>query len=155
MKRLLTRWVGAGLVLGALAVPSFAGDRCCPVKAAGKGVRWVQGYEKGMAAAKDQRRIAVLEFYSKNVPWCGSMEQKAFCDPSIVQLSKRFVMVKVDALKERREAIRYGVRSFPTVLILDQKGKEIRRVAAYRADDAFAADLKEALTAASVQTASR
>jgi thiol:disulfide interchange protein len=153
MTRLLSRLMGASFLMGALALPALAGPRCC----AGKSIQWINGYEKGLAQAKSQHKIAVMDFVSDSCPWCGEMDQKTFASPSIVKLSKQFVMVRVDAMKERRQSVRHQVRGYPTILVLDAKGNEITRVVGYRDAPDLTGDLKEALTkaASARQTASR
>ena len=71
-------------------------------------VQWVKGYDKGVAQAKSQHKLAVLDFFADNCPWCDEMDRKTFTDPSVVKLSKQFVMVKVDAMRERRVTIDAG-----------------------------------------------
>jgi len=110
-----------------------------------------------LAEAKSQHKLALIDFFSNNCPWCDEMDRKTFADPSIVKLSKRFVMVKVDATRERRQSIQHAVRGFPTIMLVDAEGKEITRVVGYRQAKDLAGELKEALTkaGASRQTASR
>jgi thiol:disulfide interchange protein len=158
MKRSLFQWMGASLLLGALAVPALAGETCCVANSApAKGVQWVESYEKGLAEAKSQNKIAVIDFFRDGCGWCAEMDRKTFRDPAVVRLSKEFVMVKVDGSKERFAAIRHEVRGYPTVLVLDADGREVTRIVGYRRPADLAADLKEVLAKAksTKETASR
>jgi thiol:disulfide interchange protein DsbD len=158
MKRSLFGWLGTGLLLGTLAVASFAGENCCAPKSAPiKSIQWVEGYEKGLSLAKSQNKVAVMDFYRDGCGWCAQMERKTFRDPAVMKLSKEFVMVKVDGAKERNASIRHEIRGYPTVLMLDGTGKEITRIVGYRRPEDFAVDLKEALAQAKAtkETASR
>jgi uncharacterized protein YyaL (SSP411 family) len=148
--------MGVGLLMGNLALPAMAAHYCCKTKSAAS-VQWVKGYEKGLAQAKGQHKLAVIDFFSHSCPWCDEMDRKTFTDPSIVKLSKRFVMVKVDATRERRPSIRLAIRGYPTVLLMDGKGNEITRVVGYRDAGDLASELKEAMSKAGVsrETASR
>src|SRR5947207_1776974 len=103
MKRSLFRLMGTSLLLGALAVPAFCGA---------KGVHWVSGYEAGMAEAKAQHKIAVMDFYTENCGWCHEMDKKTFTDKSVIKMSANFVMVKVNAMNDRTAMIRHEVRGF-------------------------------------------
>jgi len=63
---------------------------------------------------------------------------------------RRFVMVKVDATRERRPSIRLAIRGYPTVMLMDGKGNEITRVVGYRDAGDLASELKEAMSKAGV-----
>jgi thiol:disulfide interchange protein DsbD len=138
-------------------VPVIAGEECCktaakccamPAKCAETCVTWVEGYEKGLAQAKSENKIAVVDFYRDGCEWCEQMEQKTFKDPAVVKLSKRFVMVKVNGSQDRMACIRHEVRGFPAVVILQADGTEITRIVGYRRAEDFATDLKEVLAKA-------
>jgi thioredoxin-related protein len=148
LKRSLFRLVGTGLLLTALAVPGFCGPR---------DVSWIHNYDEGVARAKSQGKIAVVEFYVDDSSSCRDMDRKTFKDAGVRKLSKRFVMVKVNAMKEKRAMIRHAIRSFPTVLVLDSNEKEITRINGYRRPEDLTMDLKEVLNKHSrtKQTASR
>ena len=62
-------------------------------------------------------------------------------------MSKHFVSIKINAVKGEGKALteKYGVRGFPTLLLVDPKGEEVDRIVGYRPPDKFIAALKPIL----------
>jgi glutaredoxin len=58
------------------------------------GIKW-QPYEAGLAAAKKDKKPAVLIFYTEWCPHCTNYA-KLFHDPKVVEKSKEFVMIRLD-----------------------------------------------------------
>jgi thiol-disulfide isomerase/thioredoxin len=93
------RWLAAS----ALVVPIGAG--CYGMRAAGAyasapadwnagEIAWME-YASGLAAAKAERKPVVLVFYTDWCPHCHEYS-RLFHDSEIVQLSQRFVMIRVE-----------------------------------------------------------
>jgi hypothetical protein len=57
-------------------------------------IAW-QPYDKGLAAAKEQKKPVCLVFFTEWCPHCTNYSQ-VFHDPKVVDLSKKFVMVRLD-----------------------------------------------------------
>ena len=75
-----------------------------------------------------------------------------FTDPGVIEVSKEFLMVKVDLTSSgdtRAEALRkkYEARGVPTLVFLDPGGKEIPglRVIGFEPGDVFLDKMKRAL----------
>lgn len=129
----LVGWVGLTL---ALAPVSFA---------APKQIQWTDSLEKGLAQAKKENKPALIDFYADWCGWCERLDKDTYTDPKVIELSKRFVMIKVNTEGERRNTIKYGVRSLPTIVITNAQGKEIGRVTGYRPASSFLNEMQIAL----------
>jgi thiol:disulfide interchange protein len=57
-------------------------------------IKW-QPYEAGLAAAKKDKKPAVLIFYTEWCPHCTNYA-KLFHDPKVVEKAKQFVMIRLD-----------------------------------------------------------
>jgi thiol:disulfide interchange protein len=125
----------AGLAL-ALAPASFA---------APKQIQWTDNLEKGLAQAKKENKPALIDFYADWCGWCERLDKDTYTDPKVIELSKRFVMIKVNTEGERRATIKYGVRSLPTIVITDASAREIGRVTGYRPASSFLNEMQVAL----------
>jgi hypothetical protein len=94
----------AGLVLG-LALLGAATAR-----AAGdwndKEINW-QPYSDGLAAAKKDRKPICLVFYTTWCPHCGNYSG-VFHDPKVVDMAKKFVMIRLDNDKEKELSQKYA-----------------------------------------------
>ena len=55
--------------------------------------------------------------------WCGASKRygKVFYDDEVVNLSKKFIMIKVDVNEDEDLSLEYGVRYIPMTLFLDSK----------------------------------
>ena len=94
-------------------------------------VAWRE-YEAGLAEAKRDRRPVCLVFYAD---WCTGCQayKKLFFDPKVVELSRRFVMVRVDRDHAPALSARYAPDGeyIPRTLFLSPDGAldpEIRRL---------------------------
>jgi len=83
--------LGLGLLAGAtvLARPALAGGDWND-----QGIKW-RSFEDGLAEAKKANKPVVLIFYTEWCPHCANYS-KVFHDPKVVEMSKQFIMVRVD-----------------------------------------------------------
>ena len=85
--------------------------------------------------------------------WCGPcryMATKIFPQPKVGDyFNKTFVNAKFDAEKGEGIAVarKYDVRSYPTFLILDEKGEEVGRVVGAADADRFIATVQKVVAA--------
>ena len=101
------------------------------------GVTW-QAYEPAlMERAAQEDKPVLLDFYAA---WCGpcvAMEKEVFHDPEVVNLSRRFVTLRVDLTKKHPlQAVlerRYGIKGVPTLLFFNRFGMEekVLRIESY------------------------
>lgn len=68
-------------------------------------VRWMS-YDDGLAAAKKQHKPICLIFYTSWCPHCANYS-KLFNDAKIVEKSKSFVMIRLDADKNQELSQKY------------------------------------------------
>ena len=94
----------AGVLVG-LAVLGAA-----PARAGGdwndKEVRW-RNYQDGLAAAKKDKKPVCLIFYTEWCPHCANYSA-VFHDPKVVDMTKRFVMIRLDKDKETDLSKKYA-----------------------------------------------
>ncbi len=82
-------------------------------------------------AKKDNKRVLV-DF---ETTWCGpckTMDQLVYTAKPVVDAAKDFVAVKVDGDDHKDLVKQYGVTAYPTIVLLDSDGKELRRAVGYR-----------------------
>jgi hypothetical protein len=86
-------------------------------------VEFVEGYEAGVRRARTEARPMVLVF---KAVWCrhsGMLLQRTLLDPRVVELSRRYVCVAIDADREPDVCRRYAVTAFPTLIVVDAAGR--------------------------------
>lgn len=97
-----------------------------------------EGYEQALLKAKQENKPVFVDFFAT---WCGpckQLEKTVFIDPEVkAYYDKHFVCVRVDVDKEPKLAQKYRVQSIPTLIFLNSKGKEIRRVTSLVSKERF------------------
>lgn len=85
-----------------------------------------------MAEAKASGRRVFVDFQTT---WCGpcrTMEQLVYTADEVVKAAAGTIAVKLDGDVERELTRRYGVTAYPTMLLLDADGAEVRRLVGYQ-----------------------
>jgi len=81
-----------------------------PARAGGdwndKQINW-RRYEEGLAEAKKEKKPVCIIFYTEWCPHCANYSA-VFHDSKVVELSKRFVMVRLDKDKEKELSKKYA-----------------------------------------------
>jgi len=67
--------------------------------------------------------------------WCGpckTMDELVFSSKAVVDAGADTIFVKVDADAQRDIIKKYKVSAYPTLVVLDASGKEVKRVLGYQ-----------------------
>lgn len=99
---------------------------------------WTTDCNAALAQAKAEHKMALLDFTGSDwCPWCMRLDREVFAQPEFKQFAAgHLVLVDLDFprltpqpadLQRRNEQLRekYGVRAFPTVIVLDGDGRKI------------------------------
>ncbi|MFZ3058996.1 MAG: thioredoxin family protein [Candidatus Methanoperedens sp.] len=92
--------------------------------------RWY-AYEEGMLAAGSMGKPVIIDFFADWCPPCIAMEEGTYPEPMVVSEMKDFIAIKVDTQKRIDIESKYGITYYPTIIILDSKGKEVSRHIGY------------------------
>jgi hypothetical protein len=106
---------------------TLAAERARP--RATKPFPWIESnLERGLAQAKESNRKVIVDFWTS---WCGpckSLDDWIWSDAEVAAvLHTGYVGVKLDGDLEKTLTTRFHVMGYPTLLVLDASGKEIRR----------------------------
>ena len=103
----------------------------------------IENYE---ASLKNNERM-VIDFYADWCIPCKELDALTFSDKRVLKEFERFTVYKVDMTKnnETNESLRkrFNVIGMPTVLIIDSKGNEIKRLTGFVNADEFLSMVKD------------
>ena len=99
---------------------------------------WVEDFDKGLAQAKTEKKIALADFTGSDwCVWCQRLDKEIFSQKEFKDYAKdKLVLVEVDfpqtkplpkAKQEKHDALakQYEIKGFPTVLVFAADGKKI------------------------------
>jgi len=88
-----------------------------------------QDYEAALAKAKAGGKLLVVDVYADWCAACKELDEKTWPDPDVsAWLARNAVAVRIDTHKVRRDlAASLQIRGYPTVLVIDESGKVLRR----------------------------
>lgn len=99
-------------------------------------------WQHNLIAAKSQAALArqpmLLSFHSPGCGYCQKMDAETYTDPKVVELSRRFMCVRLDSETEPEPIQRLNVFEFPTTILMSAQGKELARFSGYVSPDRFA-----------------
>lgn len=116
-----------------------------PAGAATRGIEFIKGYQPGYDLARRLRRPILLFFTAEWCQYCHQLADEAFCDEEVVDLSRRFVCVVVDADAEPEICRRFQVRGYPTVLFVSPLAAPLSRIVGKQPPADFVARMRAAL----------
>lgn len=114
----------------------YAADRAAP--RAKHPVAFQGDFEAALAEAKSRGRRLFVDFQTT---WCGPchlMAQIVYTAAPVAEAAEDVVAVQVDGDDRRDLVDRFGVSAYPTMILLDSDGTEIRRAVGYRGVAAMA-----------------
>ncbi len=93
-----------------------------------------QDLETAILEAKKQNRPILVDIYSDWCAACYELDEKTWPDEDLrAYIQSNYIAIRIDTDKIRPDlAKRYQIIGYPTVLILDADGQEIRRSLGYR-----------------------
>jgi len=102
---------------------------------------WVEDFDKGLAKAKAEKKLALVDFTGSDwCGWCIKLDKEVFSKKEFKDYAKeKLVLVEIDfpqatplpkKKQEKHDALAktHKVEGFPTVLVFDSEGKEIGRL---------------------------
>lgn len=134
--------LAAGVLLGLRGVEGFTGVDLLPKGGAAAKTEapewrkaWMeQDLEGALARAKAEHKVVLVDTYAEWCAQCHELDEKTWPDPGIqAWIAANAVAIRIDSDKVRPDlATKLGIRSYPTVLILDAEGKELRRILGFQ-----------------------
>ena len=132
-----------GVMLGLRAAESFLQVDLLPrsgVAATAKEEHagWLeQDLEGALAKAKADRKLVLVDIYADWCAQCKELDEKTWPDSGVKQwIAQNAVAIRIDTDAKRKDlAAKLQIRSYPTVILLDAEGKELRRILGFEKPD--------------------
>ncbi len=129
-----------GVLLGFKSVESFLGVELLPkggTTAAAKDEHagWLeQDLEGALARAKAEHKLVLVDIYADWCAQCKELDEKTWPETSVKQwIAQNAVPIRIDTDARRKDlATKLQIRSYPTVLLLDTEGRELRRILGFQ-----------------------
>lgn len=123
-----------GLLLGIRSVELFENVQLLPRGGAAaepaKPSLWIeQDYEQALTKAKAEGKVVLVDTYAEWCAQCHELDEKTWPDAALqAWIKQHAIAVRIDTDKVRPDlAPKLGIRSYPTILVLDAEGRELKR----------------------------
>ncbi|MFN3695122.1 MAG: thioredoxin fold domain-containing protein, partial [Ignavibacterium sp.] len=95
-----------------------------------------QKYSDSALTSLEGKKGAIIDFYADWCIPCKELDALTFSDPNVIEESKKFITLKADMTKSLAPEVsalrdKYKIVGVPTVLILNSKGEEIKRITGF------------------------
>lgn len=135
----------AGLFWAACEGPPSAGGAASITEGSAAGeepqeVEWLVDYEKALALSGEREKAVLVNFTGSDwCPPCMALQREVFSTAAFKEYAdENLILLEIDfPMKEKQPeelvaqneklAEQYGIEGFPTFLLLDSKGKELKR----------------------------
>jgi thioredoxin-related protein len=96
------------------------------------GIKWYFSLEEALRLAKKGNKLIMADFYSERCGWCHKLDRTTYINLEAIELSKKFIPVKIDCDRNRLISAKYRIRGLPTILFIDSKGNIVHSIVGYR-----------------------
>jgi thiol:disulfide interchange protein DsbD len=99
--------------------------------------------------SKAAGKPTLIDFYADWCAQCKELDKYTYIDPKVIELSKKFNVIKIDLTKGDKEIeTKFKILGLPVVAFMDKNGKEMEqlRVTGFLKPDEFAKLMEKALS---------
>lgn len=111
---------------------------------AGETIAWRTDLEAARTESLESNRPLLLFVTSSRCPYCVKMENETFRNPTVIaELNQHFVPIQIERGTQPELERKIVVQLYPTIVIIDDVGVELRRMKGFVAAPAFVQSLKK------------
>jgi thiol:disulfide interchange protein DsbD len=93
-----------------------------------------QDLEGALVKAKAERKVVLVDIYAEWCAQCKELDEKTWPEAGVKQwIAQNAVPIRIDTDARRKDlATKLQIRSYPTVILLDAEGRELRRILGFQ-----------------------
>jgi thiol:disulfide interchange protein len=114
-----------------------------------KQIDWKPTYEAAIASAKAAHKPVMIDFYTDSCGFCKKLDAETYTARVVIDQSKDFVNVKVNAEKRNDLAEKYQISEFPHIIWIDSDGNILHQALGWMAPKDFVVEMQTALSKSS------
>jgi len=110
-----------------------------------EGIAWLHDLDEAMALSKVDGRPVIAYFTFNACVWCKRLERDTYSDATVIELSRKFIWVKVNRDDTPEIPPQFSVSAYPSLITLGAKREKIHRFSGYKLPADFIGQLEDAL----------
>ena len=95
---------------------------------ANEGIQWQVPTPAIMEEAKAGNKLVLADFYADWCGYCRMQDATAYQDDRVILMTEQVVATKINEKNYREMIAQHKVNGYPTVVIMDSNGEEVRRI---------------------------
>ncbi|MCR4292972.1 MAG: thioredoxin fold domain-containing protein, partial [Candidatus Kuenenia sp.] len=94
-------------------------------------IHWITNEKEGLEIAKKEGKTAIIDFRASWCSACMELEKITYVDPRVIEESRKFVNIKIDATNAEDPEIKelwkkYKIVGLPTIVFVNKEGVVLR-----------------------------
>ena len=106
-------------------------------------IYWYKDIDAAFRAAKAKHQRLFVDVYTEWCGWCKKLDKETFSQPAFHRAAAPFILLKVDGDAHSEFLLKYKVRAYPTMLIINDNGEAVRKIVGFLKVDRLVPIMKE------------
>lgn len=110
-------------------------------------IKWENDLGSAFILANNENKIIMVDVYADWCGWCKKLDAETYKDLEVIELSRKFVNLKVDTDNNKSDFDllnkEFEITGLPAILFMDKDGNLIHRINGYVDSETFKEELKK------------
>lgn len=110
-------------------------------------IKWENDLGSAFILANNENKIIMVDVYADWCGWCKKLDAETYKDLEVIELSRKFVILKVDTDNNKSDFDllnkEFEITGLPAILFMDKDGNLIHRINGYVDSETFKEELKK------------